>query len=112
MIDDPQFPDHGEDIGPCIICGSRALPKFGHFLCPQHATAYHAGVADGALGADAQENPDEKATPQMAFLHGWAAARYRGDVAQDYIKLSEHSKRTAANLFEQWQGTEETYDTS
>lgn len=111
MIDDPQFPDHGEDIGPCIICGSRALPKFGHFLCPQHATAYHAGVADGTLSADAQENPDD-VTPRMAFLHGWAAARYRGDVAQDFTKLSDHSKQTAATLFERWREAEEADDTS
>lgn len=39
-------PSHGEEYGPCAICGKTAMPKFGHFLCRDHATLKHAKIVD------------------------------------------------------------------
>lgn len=41
MSDRPR-PDHGEEYGPCAICGDIALPKFGEFLCTTHGKRKYA----------------------------------------------------------------------
>lgn len=35
-------PTHSEEYGPCDICGSIALPKFGYFLCRKHGKLKYA----------------------------------------------------------------------
>jgi hypothetical protein len=39
-------PSHGEEYGPCAICGKTALPMFGNYLCKEHGTLKHAKRVD------------------------------------------------------------------
>jgi hypothetical protein len=41
MSDRPK-PDHGEQYGPCAVCGKTAMPMYGEFLCADHGTYEHA----------------------------------------------------------------------
>ena len=44
---DQLIPEHGNQSGPCAICGKGySYPKFGHFLCTEHGTLEYAKKAD------------------------------------------------------------------
>jgi hypothetical protein len=44
MTEQPE-PTHGQEMGPCAICGKVALPCYGEFLCTEHGSKKYADKA-------------------------------------------------------------------